>query len=187
MFLVICCFFIILFVLWKHFRRRGNEVEDNNKERIWFHVRDGKSIEVDEAFMARSSGNLKRMLDAVDLDTNPIDRHFLLQSIVMETYKNRSNPKMREICKKIGAIHISEFGNIAPMLRKEIGVDGVLPSVPTFKNLATVLTEDQEFDKALEVCSKALAFDVLDGTIDGFEGRIRKIKKKQQLSQNMCH
>ena len=52
----------------------------------------GRFIEADEACEAWMSGDLRRMLAAKSVRTNPIDGHFLLQGIVKETYRLRSHP-----------------------------------------------------------------------------------------------
>lgn len=136
----------------------------------------GEEVEVDEAFDAWTSGELSKMLKALKKKTNLIDRHFLLMGIVEETYKNRTDMETRDLCKKISEVHIAEFPCIAPALKKE--TDGELPFVPTFQKYATLLTEDGEFQKAIEVCEAAISFGLRDGTKSGYEGRITKIKKR---------
>ena len=59
-------------------------------------LRMGKWVAADEVFEAWGSGDLTRMLAALTLSTNPIDRHFLLLGIVRATYKQRTNPEMRD-------------------------------------------------------------------------------------------
>lgn len=135
----------------------------------------GKSVKTDKIFDAWTSGDLKKMLKVVNLQTNPIDRHFLLQNIVSETYKDRKNNSSRELCKKYASLYLEEFENIAPALKKDMGE---LPKITTFQNYATVLTEDKEYDKAIEVCKKAIQYNLHDGTKSGYEGRIERIKKK---------
>ena len=54
---------------------------------------------------------------------------------------------------------------------------GYMPSVPTFRNLAILLTEQGKFQEAINVCHRAINFDVDDGTEGGFEARIERIKK----------
>jgi hypothetical protein len=137
----------------------------------------GKSVKVDEVFLAWTSANLERMLKALPLKTNPIDRHFLLLIIVRETYKRRSEPEMRKMCKEIAEKHVAEFSGLAPALKKEMGGD--LPQVPTFQLLSTLLTEDGDYEQAINVCKTAIKFGLGDGTQSGFEGRIERILKKK--------
>lgn len=84
---------------------------------------------------------------------------------------------MRSKCREIAEMHISEFPSIAPVLERDMG--GTLPRVSTFQHLATVLTEDGEHDRAIEVCELGRSFGLHDGTRGDFEGCIDRIKKKQ--------
>lgn len=137
----------------------------------------GKFVETDAVFDAWTSGDLRLMLSVLDLKTNLIDRHYLLQCIVERTYKLRKDDSMRKKCKEICEVHIGEFSEIAPALKRELKF---LPHVSTFQYYATVLTEDNEFEKAIKVCRMAMAYGLNDGTKSGFEDRIARIKKKAQ-------
>ena len=147
------------------------------KTKNTFITRGNKEIKADEVFLAWGSGDLKRMLAATNYSTNPIDRHFLLQEIVKLTYKNRNGPEMRAQCREYAALHIREFSSIRPHLEKEM--DGVLPRVSTFQNLATLLTEDGSYTDAIAVCRRALDLGLDDGTKSGYEGRIARIERKK--------
>ena len=139
-------------------------------------VRNGKSVEADKRFKAWTSGDLGRMLDQLHRKGDPIDTHFLYLSIVQQTYKQRKDAKMRELFKKIASEHVLNFASLVSPLLHEM--NGRLPSVPTFQYLATVYTEDGEFNKAVDVCEKAIKFGLQDGTKSGFQGRIERIRKK---------
>jgi hypothetical protein len=139
-----------------------------------FTIRAGKSVPVDEAFEAWTSGDLPRMLGALNTKTNPIDRHYLLMGIVEQTYRRRSEPGMADECARIAELHLFEFTNLAALLKQETGF---LPRVTTFQSYATLLTEQGRFDDAIAVCNRALAFGLHDNTQSGFEGRIKRIEK----------
>ncbi|MDR2925948.1 MAG: hypothetical protein LBU76_08410 [Azoarcus sp.] len=143
----------------------------------------GEFIPADEVFYAWTSGDLDTMLKALDVKTNLIDRHCLLQKIVDATYKHRNDEKMRSICSTVAELHLSEFPSIALALKKNglRVLHGGLPHVTTFQLYATLLTEQKEFEKAIAVCESALAYGLHDNTRSGFEGRIERIKKKQRL------
>jgi hypothetical protein len=144
-------------------------IEDEAKEyfRPWSKVR--------EAWL---SGDLQRMINALDFKANRLDRHFLLMAIVKETYRKRSDPKMADKCLEVAQIHCEEFSTIVEPLRKDLNRDDTLPRVPTFAFYATLLAERGEFQKAIEVCESAIGFGLDDGTKGGYEGRIERIKKK---------
>jgi len=120
---------------------------------------------------------LKRMIQDLSKEKDPVDWHFKVQHIVGETYKRRKDPAVRKICRKIGLKHISEFQKIADPLKRHF--DGLLPRITTFQHLATVLTEDGDYDLAINVCKRAIIYKLKDGTKGGFAGRIKKIEKKK--------
>jgi hypothetical protein len=149
------------------------------KRYIW---RDEQLTEADSVFDAWTSGDLKAMLAQLKQNTNLIDRHFLLLNIVGQTYKNRGDKEMRTICHQVAEMHIKEFPNIKPALKKDIGT---LPRVPTFQQYATVLTEEERFSEAIAVCEAAIKFGLSDGTKGDFQGRIEKIKKIEIKSKKL--
>lgn len=143
---------------------------------VSFMLRDGELVAADEVFFATFSADVPRMLEAMKLEATPFNRHFLLMAIVKESYKHRSDHEMRSTCRKVSEIHIKEFPSISVQLKKRFGI---LPRVPTFQHYATILLEDSEYDKAVEVCADAISHGLLDGTKAGYEGRIERIRKKQ--------
>ena len=143
-----------------------------------YKTREGEAIQVDEAFKAWTCGDLAQMLDAVSTETHLIDRHFLLQRIVSETYKLRNDPHHRDLCLQHARLHIDEFDDIAPVLKKEM--DGTLPRVTTFQHFATILAENKEYDRAILVCEKAMDYGLHDGTKSGFKGRVKRIEKQKE-------
>lgn len=154
----------------------------NNKLKNTYVCRMGRHVKADEAYFASTSGDIQRMVRALDLSTNPVDRHFLLQTLVTETYKHRrTDPVMAELCAKVAEIHLAEFPKLAQGLKKDMP-NGSLPWVLTFQHFATLLTEKQDFKRAIEVCEMALRYGLDDGTKSGYRGRIQRIKKKSAQS-----
>jgi len=149
-----------------------NKTPKNKK----YTYRQGKLVPVDEVFHAWTTGDLDKMLKAASFKTNLVDRHHLLQSIVSETYKLRKEKKYRMLCIEYAEKHLEELPSILIALKEDL--PDMLPRITTFQNYATVLTEDGEFEKAIEVCKKAISYGLNDGTQSGYEGRIKRIKKK---------
>jgi hypothetical protein len=140
-------------------------------------TRGGKEVTADEVFAATNSQDLPRMIAATRFRTNPVDRHFLLQNIVGLTYTQRKQVSARQLCIEYARIHMAEFPSIKPHLIKDM--DGQLPRASTFQKLATVYAEDSRFAEAISVCEQAINLGLEDGTQSGFEGRIKRIRKKQ--------
>ena len=144
--------------------------------------RNGEIVKSDKAFDAWTSGDLESMEKALDESTNLLDRHYLLMNTVDQAYKNRSDPKMANLCAAVAEKHIAEFSEIRQVLLEDL--NGVLPRVSTFQQYATLLTERGEYHEAIEVCEKAIEFGLRDKTKTGFEGRIVRIKKKLEKSES---
>ena len=68
--------------------------------------------------------------------------------------------------------------NIISALKVEFNT---LPRILTFQYYATILTEDEKYQEAIDVCKKAIEYNLNDGTQSGFEGRIKRIMKKTKL------
>jgi hypothetical protein len=164
---------ILLMILWGGRKRKKNQGPEPSPlpQQIL-------STKADEARKADTADDLGQMLEALSTIANPIDRHYLFKSIVEQTYKKRKNPEMRKIFREIGEKHISEFENLIPPLKERF--KGTLPRVETFQYLAMVLTEDGDYDYAIEICKAALRYGLHDNTKTGFGGRIRRIESKRK-------
>jgi hypothetical protein len=130
----------------------------------------------DEVYDATFSGDLKKMLSVTELKTKPINRHYLLQTIISETYKLRKEEKYRTICIEHSEKHLEEFPEIVVELKKDDSEN--LPRVSTFQNYATLLTELGEYEKAISICKIAISYGLNDGTKSNYQGRIDRISKK---------
>ena len=137
----------------------------------------GKWMDADEVFHAWMSADLPRMLKARTIKTNPVDRHFLLQSIVKETYRRRKDQRMRRFCIETGLTHFSELGALVAGLRADF--QGNLPRIPLYGWLSTALAEDGRFDEAIQVCQAAHDHGLEDGTKSGYLGRAERLRKKK--------
>jgi|GEM_PF-1979478 len=198
-YIIILLVIIIAFAIW--IKLKNNKSEYTNKtlnkpyrkseystdfrpdsHSVTYIVRKGKSVVADEAFFAWTSGDLDRMLKALEKPTNLIDRHFLLMNIVDISYKNRKDPKMENLCVKIAKLHIKEFEEIRKDLLEDF--QNSLPRVSTFQKYATILTEKGKYNEAIAVCEKAIEFGLTDMTKSGYEGRIERIKKRSFKNNN---
>ena len=141
-----------------------------------FVSRMGRNVKADEAFFAWTSGDLNRMIAARSVRTNPIDRHHLLMNIVKLTYKQRTDPRHREMLQEVAFQHLKEVPSILPALKKDLGVT---PRIPTYAHLSTVLAEDGRIDEAIAVCEEAIRLGLHDGTKGDYAGRIERLRKKK--------
>jgi len=152
-------------------------LENKNDKLLDFEINeeDREKYGWDEVFYATFSDDINKMLMVVDIKTIPINRHYLLQTIVNHSYKLRKEDKYKDICLKYAEQHLKELDEIIPVLLGK----GQLPRVTTFQHYSTVLTDEGEFEKAIKVCELAISLGFDDGTKGGYQSRIERINKKK--------
>ncbi|MBR9728168.1 hypothetical protein G3R48_09260 [Shewanella intestini] len=96
-----------------------------------------------------------------------------LGNVISHCYKLRKQPQYLEY----GAALTQRFINGYQLLNK-IGDNVAAKSLPHM-HLATLLTDSGQFQQAVSVCQHALEHQLTDGTVTGFEGRIKRIEKAQ--------
>lgn len=144
----------------------------------------GKAVEVDEVFKAYTSGSIPKMLAALDMPTNDVDRHHLLQSLVRALYARRAGPKSRGAVLRVGAIHLDEMPSLIRSLRRHAQArsstrrnDDALPHVETFLLMVRVLCEEGRYDEAAVVWQRAHAVGYLED--DGLANALAAIEKRR--------
>lgn len=135
----------------------------------------------DEVYHAAFSGDLNQMLNVTELKTTLINRHFLLQAIVSESYKLRKEEKYKNISINFSEKYIDEFPQFIQPLKTKFGES--LPRISVFQNYSTLLMELGEYEKAIKACEFAISYDLKDGTKGGFQDRILRINKKMLSSK----
>ncbi|MCF7889833.1 tetratricopeptide repeat protein [Candidatus Bipolaricaulota bacterium] len=112
-------------------------------------------------------------------DENPKDRHFIYINWEKLLYKQRDeDPEALEKCIELCKKDIAQVDEVLPRLKKgpngkEINIDYY-----SFRRLAIIYEKQGEFEKAIEICNKALEHNVFANTKMGWEGRKEKLKKK---------
>ena len=142
--------------------------------------RDGVLIESSEAFHAWNSCDLGRMLAAVDLPCHPVDRHYLLQSIVCECYKVRARqPERASVLLRYGQMYMAELPALATALRMQ-DASRTLPSISVFSHMEMALCEAGDAAAAVEIWRKAseIGYEWFNGDLNLVAARVgRRIDK----------
>lgn len=154
-------------------------------------TRFGQQVPADEVFEAWTSGNIPRMLRAVALPTNVLDRHYLLLTLVEALYRLRAGRAARKEMLRIGGMHLAEMPVLIDGLLRDARAvamstsdDIGLPSIPTFLLMVRVLCEDGRHDDALRVWRHARAVGYLDD--GGLEKELAGVERRRQRSQKQC-
>lgn len=145
-----------------------------------FQTRNGKLVQLGESWEAIGSGDIDRMIRAAQLDDLALDRHYLLSALVGALYRQRKEPVRRQQCREYAEIYISELPGILPSVEESVGTK---VQVAAFQQYSQLLTEDGEFDRAIEVCELAIRLGTPDRTKTGYQGRIERIRKKAVKAQ----
>lgn len=134
----------------------------------------------DVAIHTPSAGYLDQILSELDTKNHALERHDYLSKVVDQAYKERANKGTAKILEYMAELHIKEFPKISPALKK--ANNGTLPRVPTFQKYAIYLSETGAYQRAIDVCKKAIEQGLSDGTKGDFPERIKRILKKQTSS-----
>lgn len=130
-----------------------------------------------EAQEARIVNDVDRMIEALEYEEKPVDRHLLYRDIIAHTFpKRHQDPKARDIFMTTAQAHLKEIPGIITELMDRFGAK---PYFFTFSYYAIALTEALEFDRAMEVCRLALAYGAKDALGVGFDRRIEQIAKRK--------
>ncbi|NLN27756.1 MAG: hypothetical protein GX161_06005 [Firmicutes bacterium] len=131
----------------------------------------------EEASISSKYPTLEDKLAALRTETDALDRHFLYEAIVRETFRLRHDDhKMRQLCERIGMEHLREFPRIAARLRREIGY-GHMPPVFTFQAMGALMTEWGAYQKAVDIYEMALRYGIDDDTEGGFRRKITALHR----------
>ncbi|MFO7966780.1 MAG: tetratricopeptide repeat protein [Archaeoglobaceae archaeon] len=116
-------------------------------------------------------------------DDNPMDRHFVYNSLIDLYYKKRDSSDAIEKCIKYCLEDIKYFEDFKKAWEREFGDE--LPRIPSFERLAIIYEKQGKFEEAIEICQMALKLGLKSSRKGGFEGRINKLQKKLNKSTTM--
>jgi hypothetical protein len=124
---------------------------------------------------------LDRMIDDLRLAKDPLERHRLLETIVAESHRQRSDTAMNKVFLRFAGMHVKELPKMVEALKRAHG--GALPQVSGFKLLAEALEEEGRHEEAASVRKQALELGLTDGTQAEWSGRLQKPTKKTKTAR----
>ena len=124
----------------------------------------------------------ERLLTLAEITANNIiDLHFVFNTWIELTYKQRENPHYLNLCIEYCEKDIEIFQEFrAAYLKQYPTHDRVLDiRLPSFKQLTIVYEKQGNIDEAIKLCELAISYNLKDSTKGGYKGRLEKLLKKQ--------
>ncbi|MCM2284996.1 MAG: hypothetical protein NDI81_09460 [Desulfobacula sp.] len=126
---------------------------------------------------AKAPRSPEEMRNLLDQEPDPWKRHLIYISCLDQVYKKRSeDQKWRHLARDYAQAYVKEFPDLKPAVFENLGEAPKM--VPAFKQLAILFEEDQEYEKAVDICENAMVHGLVDGTKTGYEGRMERLSKK---------
>jgi hypothetical protein len=126
---------------------------------------------------AKAPRSPEEMHNLLDQEPDPWKRHLIYISCLDQVYKKRSEDQKRhDLARDYAQAYVKEFPDLKPAVFENLGEAPKM--VSAFKQLAILFEEDQEYEKALDICKNAMVHGLVDGTKTGYEGRMKRLSKK---------
>lgn len=122
-----------------------------------------------------ASESFLQQVDAANNANDLQSQHNGLASVINHCYKMR---KQSDYCQYGAALQLTYVGLYRSLHQQYVSqksTDEI--KSPAFMQLSTLLNDVGQFDEAIKVCEQALEYQLTDGTVTGFEGRIKRIEK----------
>lgn len=126
---------------------------------------------------------LLKALESVD--GNPIDLHFVYDSLINLYYKQREDrPDALSRCVDFCLRDINSIEQFIDLWNQESKSLGnpddkiETPRIPSFERLAIIYDKQGGFSEAIKICKKAIELNLHDSTKGGFPARIALLEKK---------
>ncbi len=130
----------------------------------------GAEVQLDWA-----NANLTKALEQRQAATDPRETYTAVAAAISECYKQRKSQQYLIYGYSLADHFIEAFERYLAY-RREHNITTALKGT-AFMQLATLAQDNGNFEHAVGICNKAIANGLTDGTVTGFEGRIRRIEK----------
>lgn len=131
----------------------------------------------DKGAAAKAPRSPEEMRNLLDQEPDPWNRHLIYISCLDQVYKKRAeDQKWHDLARDYAQAYVKEFPDLKPAVFENLGEAPKLASA--FKQLAILFEEDQEYEKAVDICKNAMAHGLVDGTKTGYEGRMERLNRK---------
>ncbi|MCP4749926.1 MAG: hypothetical protein GY866_03445 [Proteobacteria bacterium] len=148
--------------------------EQRNRAGSWLEQRN-------EIAFACQTGEKEKIQAILEQTKSVIEKDELFKIVVGQTYYQRKEPRFANVCETFGLQYVDFFSHNFKRLKKHKGYS---PHNLGFKYTATVLSEKEKHDQAVDVCRKAISFQLDDKSKAGYQGHLKRIERKGTASTN---
>ena len=125
-----------------------------------------------------ANANLSKALEQQQSASNAQETYTAVIAAISECYKQRKSQQYLIYGYSLADQFIESFQQYLAY-RTENNITTALKGT-AFMQLATLAQDNGNFDDAIEICNQAIANKLSDGTVTGFEGRIKRIEKAKE-------
>ena len=125
-----------------------------------------------------ANANLTKALEQYHAASNPEETYTSVTATISECYKQRKSQQYLIYGYSLAERFNESFQHYLSY-RSENNITTALKGT-AFMQLATLAQDNGNFDHAIDICRTAIANDLSDGTVTGFEGRIKRIEKAKE-------
>ena len=122
--------------------------------------------------------NLIKAVELRQAAANSAEEYSALVAAVSECYKQRKSQQYLIYGYSLTDDFVQSFDQ-SLIYRADNNISTPIKGT-AFMQLATLAQDNGGFVQAIELCNKAIANDLSDGTVTGFEGRIKRIEKAKE-------
>lgn len=125
-----------------------------------------------------ASDTFTQLVDAYTEQTEPEAQHKCLEEVIAHCYKLR---KQADYC-AYGAKLSDNYLRLFKQLKSDDTFKSELKG-GAFMQLTTLLNDVEDFDAAIKVCQQAIDYQLDDGTVTGYAGRLARVEKAKAKAQ----
>tara|TARA_R110000796_G_scaffold122229_10_gene236606 strand:- start:7413 stop:8285 length:873 start_codon:yes stop_codon:yes gene_type:complete len=122
-----------------------------------------------------ASESFLQQIDAANNANDLQSQHNGLASVINHCYKMRKQADYCQYGAALQLTYLDLYRSLHQQYVSQKSTDEI--KSPAFMQLSTLLNDVGQFDEAIKVCEQALEYQLTDGTVTGFEGRIKRIEK----------
>lgn len=122
-----------------------------------------------------ASESFLQQIDAANNANDLQSQHNGLASVINHCYKMRKQTDYCQYGATLQLTYLDLYRSLHQQYISQKSADEI--KSPAFMQLSTLLNDVGQFDEAIKVCEQALEYQLSDGTVTGFEGRIKRIEK----------